>query len=59
MAGAQYALIRSTLVRVVNGAVHSVAGGWLSWDRLRRLLRLFPLPPAQIVHSIYRPAAIG
>lgn len=29
-------------------------GGWLSWDRFRSLLRLFPLPAARVVHSVYR-----
>ena len=29
-------------------------GGWMSWERFRLLLRLFPLPPARVVHSIYR-----
>lgn len=27
--------------------------GW-NWERMKRLLELFPLPPARVVHSIYR-----
>lgn len=27
------------------------------WDRFRRLLQRYPLPPARVVHSIYRTAA--
>jgi group II intron reverse transcriptase/maturase len=29
----------------------------LSWDRFKRLLGRFPLPPARVVHSVYRLAA--
>ena len=29
-------------------------GGWLSWERFRSLLRLFPLPAARVVHSVCR-----
>ncbi|MBZ5589017.1 MAG: group II intron reverse transcriptase/maturase [Acidobacteriia bacterium] len=29
----------------------------LSWDRFNRLLQRYPLPPARVVHSIYRRAA--
>ena len=25
----------------------------LNWKRMRRLLELFPLPPARVVHSVY------
>src|SRR3954464_13627526 len=28
----------------------------LTWTRMRRLLEVFPLPPARVVHSIYRTA---
>lgn len=31
--------------------------GPLSWDRMYRLLVRYPLPPAIVVHSVYRPAA--
>jgi RNA-directed DNA polymerase len=29
----------------------------LSWEHFTRLLKRFPLPPAHVVHSVYRPAA--
>jgi RNA-directed DNA polymerase len=30
--------------------------GKMNWDRMNRLLEMFPLPPARVVHSIYRVA---
>jgi RNA-directed DNA polymerase len=30
-------------------------GGWLSWEAFRSFLQRFPLPPARVVHSVYRP----
>jgi RNA-directed DNA polymerase len=32
-------------------------GSELSWDRILRLLRRYPLPPAIAIHSVCRPAA--
>jgi hypothetical protein len=32
-------------------------GGPFSWARMYRLLERYPLPPAVVVHSVYRPAA--
>jgi hypothetical protein len=32
-------------------------GGEVSWERMYRLLERFPLPPAIVVHSVYRRAA--
>ncbi len=31
--------------------------GKMTWERFARLLKLFPLPPPRIVHSVYRRAA--
>jgi len=31
--------------------------GPLPWDHFHRLLERYPLPPARVVHSVYRPAA--
>jgi RNA-directed DNA polymerase len=28
--------------------------GRMTWPRMQRLLRVFPLPPARVVHSVYR-----
>jgi group II intron reverse transcriptase/maturase len=28
----------------------------LTWERMKRLLEVFPLPPARVVHSVYRSA---
>jgi len=30
--------------------------GRMTWDRMNRLLEIFPLPPARVVHSVYRVA---
>ena len=30
--------------------------GALTWERMHRLLEVFPLPPARVVHSVYRSA---
>jgi RNA-directed DNA polymerase len=30
--------------------------GKMTWDRMNRLLKLFPLPPARVIHSVYRVA---
>jgi hypothetical protein len=30
--------------------------GRMTWDRMNRLLEVFPLPPARVVHSVYRAA---
>jgi RNA-directed DNA polymerase len=32
-------------------------GGQIPWDRMSRLLERYPLPPARVVHSVYRPMA--
>jgi len=32
-------------------------GGEISWERMHRLLERYPLPPAIVVHSVYRRAA--
>ncbi len=32
-------------------------GGWLSWEAFRSFRTRFPLPPARVVHSVYRPVA--
>jgi len=32
-------------------------GGEVAWERMYRLLKHYPLPPAIVVHSVYRPAA--
>jgi len=32
-------------------------GSSLSWDTFNRLLKRYPLPPALVVHSVYRSAA--
>lgn len=29
----------------------------MPWDRFKRLLKCYPLPPPRVVHSIYRSAA--
>jgi RNA-directed DNA polymerase len=31
--------------------------GRMTWDRMNRLLEVFPLPPALVVHSVYRVAS--
>ncbi|HMB03413.1 MAG TPA: hypothetical protein VKP69_06685 [Isosphaeraceae bacterium] len=32
-------------------------GGQVPWERMYRLLERYPLPPAIVVHSVYRRAA--
>jgi len=32
-------------------------GGEIAWERMHRLLKRYPLPPAIVVHSVYRRAA--
>jgi RNA-directed DNA polymerase len=32
-------------------------GGYLAWDQFAQLLKRFPLPPARVVHSVYRPVS--
>ncbi len=50
------------------GFHHQVTGTWrkwlsrrhrgkpMPWERFKRLLKRFPLPPARVVHSVYAPA---
>jgi RNA-directed DNA polymerase len=56
-------------VRALSRLLHEVERRWrhwldrrsararMDWDRFRRLLQRYPLPPVRIVHSIYRTAA--
>ena len=40
-----------------NGLAVANAAGEVSWDRFYRLLERYPLPPAIVVHSVYRHVA--
>jgi RNA-directed DNA polymerase len=46
-------LVRSIWQKWLNRRSWKAA---LTWERMRRLLEVFPLPPARVVHSVYRSA---